>query len=64
MSEKTFYFTESVIRKYTIKANTKQEAIEMYESGNVEHDNEEYIEDSTYIYDKNYNQLSYYGEEE
>ena len=62
---KTFYFTESIIRNYTVKANTKEEAIKIYENNagdSLKHDNEEYIEDSTYIYDSNYKQLNYYGE--
>jgi len=62
---KTFYFTESVIQNYTIKANTKEEAIKLYENEagvSIKPDNKEYIDNSTYIYDKDGNELSYWGE--
>lgn len=62
---KTFYFTESIIQNYTIKANTKEEAIKLYQNEggySIKPDNTEYIEDSTYIYDEDGNQLSFYGD--
>lgn len=61
---KTYYFTESVIQGYTITANSKEEAIKIYEdqAGSIiKPDSKEYIEDSTYIYDPDGNQLNYYG---
>ena len=60
---KTFYFTESVIQNYTIKANTKEEAIKLYENESglsIKPDNTEYIDNSTYIYDEDGNELSYW----
>lgn len=60
---KTFYFTESVIQNYTIKAKSKDEAIKIYESeagSSINPDSTEYIDNSTYIYDENFNQLNYW----
>lgn len=57
---KTFHFEELVNKVYTIKAKTKQEAIDIFESGDVKPNKEIYVEDSTYIYDKDYKPISYY----
>lgn len=60
---KTFYFTESVIQNYTIKAKDKNEAIKIYESeagSLIKPESSEYIDNSTYIYDENFNQLNYW----
>ena len=59
-----FYFTESIIQNYTIEANSKEDAIKLYESqagSIIKPDSQEYIDNSTYIYDENFNQLNYWG---
>jgi len=57
---KTFYFTQSVIQNFTVKAKTIEEAKEIFINDfNLKHDKEEYIPDSTYMYDEDYNDLDF-----
>lgn len=57
---KTFYFTQSVIQNFTVKAKTIDEAKQIFmNDSDLKHDNEEYVPDSTYMYDEDYNDLHF-----